>query len=86
MLYQLSYWPIVGNGTKLLELHLLMDGMGFTPLAVLLECKFFRRILFVFRGVIVAAGALFTTEMNRFSHRFSSLAAGSPRRVGCITR
>jgi hypothetical protein len=58
-----------------------MDSVLFAPLAVLLEREFFCRVLLVLRGVIVAAGALFTTEMNRLSHRFSNSNAREPGAV-----
>ena len=86
MLYQLSYWPSEKRVKPPLEFHLLVDSVLFAPLAVLFERKLLCRVLFVLGGVIVAAGALFTTEMNRLSHRFSNSNTGKSRRCGVITR
>jgi hypothetical protein len=55
-----------------LELHLFVDSVLFAPLAVLLERKLLCRIFLVLGRVVVAAGALFTTEMDRLSHRISN--------------
>jgi hypothetical protein len=64
-----------------------MDSMLLAPLAVFPEGKFFRRVFLVLGRVIVASCALFTTEMNRFSHRFSNSVAGKdPGSLGVITR
>ena len=86
VLYQLSYWPSGKRMKAGLELHLFMDSVLFAPLAVLLERKFLCRVFLVLGCVIVATCALFTTEMDRFSHRFSNSNACRSRRCGVITR